>query len=241
MLLQRLARRRALPPALAVLLAIAMATGAAASEISRDHAVEFMDFPGGAVLAWLEHRGFEAKQDATSASKVEYSIADADLILEAKRKALALLLSERNLLGFSRIRIEWGVRKFPAGASYENGVRTDPAMIYIFFGDEKISSGSMFVPDSPYFIGLFLCQSDPIGQPYKGRYFKAGGRYVCIDHTTVGETVVSEFAIDEAFRSYFGLAETPFISGVGIGIDTEAAKGDGTASAFIRSIEFLDE
>jgi hypothetical protein len=235
------ALRRALLRGLALLLAFAPMAQPAASELHRDHMVDFADYPGGGVLEWLAHRGFEAKQDATSTSKVLYTIADEDLLLETKKQALALLLSERNLLGFSHIRIEWGVTEFPAGASYENGVRSDPAMIYVFFGDEKVSSGSMFVPDSPYFIGLFLCQSDPIGHPYKGRYFKAGGRYVCVDHTVVGETVVTEFAIDEAFRSYFGQAETPFISGVGIGIDTDAAKGDGTASAFIRSIEFLDD
>ena len=97
----------------------------------------------------------------------------------------------------------------------------------------------MLVPDSPYFIGLFLCQTDPIGRPYKGRYFKAGGRYVCVDRAKAGESVTTEFAIDKAFKSYFGLGKTPDISGVGIAIDTDSAKGKGTAKSFIREIEFL--
>jgi len=33
-------------------------------------------------------------------------------------------------------------------------------MVYVFFGHEKYSSGSMFVPDSPYFIGFFLCPNE---------------------------------------------------------------------------------
>jgi Protein of unknown function (DUF3047) len=204
-----------------------------------DTVFKFTGYSGGPVLKWLEQKGFVAKRDATSASKVQFSIAGGDLILEAKRKALALLLSEANLAGFSRVRITWGVDEFPEGASYEKGVRSDAAMVYIFFGDEKLSSGSMLVPDSPYFIGLFLCQTDPVGRAYQGRYFKAGGRYVCVDQTKTGQTVTTNFAIDDAFKRFFGLSRTPYISGLGIAIDTDSAKGKGTAKSFIREIEFL--
>ncbi len=200
---------------------------------------DFAGYPGGPVLKWLQSQGYQAKQDAAS-NKVVYTIDRDDLNLEAKQKALALLLSEANLIGFTRVKVVWGVEQFPEGASYENGVRSDPAMIYLFFGDEKLSSGSMFVPDSPYFIGLFLCQDDPVGKPYKGRYFKAGGRYVCVDRAQTGQTVTTVFNFDEAFIKFFGLSATPYVSGFGIGIDTDAAKGNGTASSFVESIEFLD-
>ena len=200
---------------------------------------DFSGYTGGPVLKWLQSQGFQAKQDATS-SKVVYTITHGDLNLEAKQKALALLLSEANLIGFTKVKITWGVEQFPDGASYENGVRSDPAMLYLFFGDEKLSSGSMVVPNSPYFIGMFLCQSDPVGKPYKGRYFKAGGRYVCVDHAKAGQTVTTTFNFDDAFKNFFSQAQTPYVSGFGIGIDTDSAKGNGTASAFIQSIEFLD-
>jgi hypothetical protein len=200
---------------------------------------DFTGYTGGSVLSWLQSKGFQAKQDASS-NKVVYTIDHGDLNLQAKQKALALLLSEANLIGFTKVRITWGVEQFPQGASYENGVRSDPLMIYLFFGDQKISSGSMLVPDSPYFIGLFPCQSDPVGKPYKGRYFKAGGRYVCADHATAGQTLTTTFNFDDAFKKFFNQTQTPYVSGFGIGIDTDAAKGNGTASSFVQSIEFLD-
>lgn len=53
-------------------------------------------------------------------------------------------------------------------------------MLYVFFGTDKISSGHVLIPNSPYFIGFFLCQNDQIDFPYKGRYFHAGGRFVCL-------------------------------------------------------------
>lgn len=226
---------------LRLLAALFVATAGAypvAAQPRHEHVLSFAGFSGGSALKWLAHKGFVAKQDAET-SKVQFSIAGSRLILEAKRKALALLLNETDLVGFSRIRIEWGVDEFPAGASYEKGVRAESVMVYLFFGNEKISSGSLLIPNSPYFIGLFLCSTDPVGRPYLGRYFKAGGRYVCADQTTTGKTVITEFAIDEAFRQYFRLDETPFISGIGIAIDTDAAKGNGTAKAFIQQIEFL--
>jgi hypothetical protein len=35
------------------------------------------------------------------------------------------------------------------------------------------------------------------------------------------------------------LSKTPYISGLGIAIDTDSAMGEGTARSFIREIEFL--
>jgi hypothetical protein len=37
----------------------------------------------------------------------------------------------------------------------------------------------------------------------------------------------------------FGKSAAPAISGIGIGIDTEHAKGNGVAKSFISDIEFL--
>ena len=201
--------------------------------------VEFTGFPGGSVINWLKKKGFDPQQDATDPGKVQFSIAEDRLFLEAKRRALALLLSESNHYGYSRIRIEWGVDEFPSGASYEKGVRAESVMVYVFFGDKKLSSGSLLVPNSPYFIGLFLCNSDPVGRPFQGRYFKTGGRYVCVDRTNVGEPVTTDFRIGDAFKSYFGLSETPYISGLGISIDTSSAKRNGTGRAYVKRIEFL--
>ncbi|MGH6932235.1 MAG: hypothetical protein ACREEE_07350, partial [Dongiaceae bacterium] len=129
---------------------------------------------------------------------------------------------------------------FPQGVSYDKGIRSEPIMVYTFFGKKRISSGSLLVPDSPYFIGLFLCEAGRIDHPYTGRYFKAGGRYVCINVVKAGERVVSEFDLGKAAKKYFKLSEIPPISGFAIGIDTNNAKGGGTAKSYIRKIEYLN-
>ena len=112
-------------------------------------------------------------------------------------------------------------------------------MLYVFFGTEKISSGHALIPNSPYFIGLFLCQDEEIDFPYKGRYFHTGGRFVCLGKPKPNEAVVSEFDLDTAFKRYFEKNRTPDITGIGLGIDTSKAGGGGTAAAFIKSIEFI--
>ena len=199
----------------------------------------FADFTGGSVLQWLAGKGFKPQRDAANTSKVVYTVADQTLVQETRKQALGLLLNEADIPGYTRIRIEWGVDIFPPGASYTKGVRSDAVMVYVFFGKDKISSGSLLIPNSPYFIGLFLCNSDPTDKPFKGRYFHAGGRYVCVDQAKVGETVVTDYPVAEAFTRFFHKSPAPEISGLGIAIDTDSAKTDGIAKAFINRIEFL--
>jgi len=106
-------------------------------------------------------------------------------------------------------------------------------------GDERLPSGSFFIPNSPYFIGLYLCHgSDRIRHPYKGAYYKKGGRYVCGDRPAAGDTVTTRFNLLEAYHSYFDEEgeDDPFISGLAIAVDTKKASDDGTSSAFIKEI-----
>jgi len=113
-------------------------------------------------------------------------------------------------------------------------------MVYFFFGTERISSGHLLIPNSPYFIGLFLCQDDLVNHPYRGRYFHASGRFVCLGKPKPGESTTSEFDLDAAFKSYFGKQVTPGMTGIGFGVDTSASGNGGKAAAFIKSIELLD-
>lgn len=228
-------------PAVCVLSLFFIAHSGYCAEPTTDvvYRLSFSDNAGEPPLKWLAAKGFVPKRDADNQSKVVYSVANNALVMQTKRQAQGLLLNEADVLNYSKIRIEWGVDKFPEGASYEKAVRSDAIMIYVFFGDKKLSSGSLLIPDSPYFIGLSLCQSDPIGKAFTGRYFQAGGRYVCIDHPPVGQGVVSEYPIAEAFTRLFGQKEAPDISGLGISIDTESTKGSGAAKSFVKSIEFI--
>ena len=213
---------------------------AGATDAGVAYTVDFKGYTGGSVLEWLGRKKFVAKQDADNKHKIVLSIHDEALVLEAKQRALGLLLNETDVPGHGRIRIEWGVDAFPQGVSYEKGIRSEPIMIYTFFGKKKVSSGSLLVPDSPYFIGLFLCDAGRTDHPYTGRFFKAGGRYVCVNVAKVGERVVSEFDLGTAVKDYFKLSEIPPISGFAIGIDTDKATGSATAKSYVRKIEYLN-
>ena len=225
--------------ALLVVACTVIAVSTARSESSVIYSVDFSGFAGGPVLKWLEAKGFVPKQDASNARRVVYSVSDGGLVLETKTHAFGLLLNERDIQDYSRIRIEWGVDAFPPGASYEKGIRSEAVMVYVFFGKERHASGSIFIPDSPYFIGLFLCESERTNESFKGRYFHAGGRFICVDRPAPGKSVTTEFPIAEAFTRTFGKDQVPDISGFGIAIDTANAKGRGVAKSFIRKIEFL--
>jgi len=232
--------RRAFVALLAIaLLGLAGPGKPAQSASSIIYAIDFAGFAGGSVLKWLEARGFLPRQDAGNANRIVYSVARDTLNLETKTRAFGLLLNETDVRDYSKIRIEWGVDAFPQGASYENGVRSEAVMVYVFFGKERHSSGSLFIPDSPYFIGLFLCESGATNQPFTGRYHQASGRFVCVDRPSPGAPVTTEYPIAEAFTRIFGKHQAPDISGFAISIDTASTPGTGVAKSFIKKIEFL--
>src|SRR5207244_1833477 len=83
--------------------------------------------------------------------------------------------------------------------------------------------GSLFIPDSPYFLALYLCETEPTNKPFKGRYYHASGRFICVERPPLGTTVTTDFPIADTFRRIFG-KEAPDISGIGLAIDTVNAK-----------------
>lgn len=202
------------------------------------HGIDFSGFSGGSVLTWLGGKGFSPKQDASNARRVVYSASPRDLTLETRTRAFGLLLNEMDVRDASRVQIEWGVDAFPPGASYEKGVRAEAIMLYIFFGKKRHASGSLFIPDSPYFLALYLCESEATNKPFRGRYHHASGRFICVDRPKLGATVATDFPIAETFKRVFGKAEVPDVSGIGLAIDTANVSGSGIAKSFIRKIEF---
>jgi len=201
--------------------------------------VDFSGFSGGSIWDWLGSKGFEPKQDASNARRVVYSASPSALVLETKTRAFGLLLNEMDVRDYSRVRIEWGVDAFPPGASYEKEVRAEAITVYIFFGKERHSSGSLFIPDSPYFLALYLCETEATNKPFTGRYHQASGRFICVERPQLGATVATDFPIADTFRRVFG-KEPPDISGIALAIDTANAKGSGVAKSFIRKIEFAE-
>ena len=202
--------------------------------------VDFSDYTEGSVEKWLVSKGFKFERGARDRRQLDLDINDGALVLEAKKPVRGFLVNDAvDVNKFSKVRIEWGILKYPRGASYEQGVRNEALMLYIFFGYDKVSSGSFIIPNSPYFISLFLCKEERLNHPYKGRYFHKGGRFVCVGKPKPNETVVSEFNLVEAFKTYFKKKEVPVISGITLGVDTASSGDDGKAGAFIKSVEFI--
>jgi hypothetical protein len=206
------------------------------------HVVRFTDYEVGPVEDWLQQKGFQFKLDARRRDRIDLDVGENGLVLEAKRRTFGVMPNETvNLPEFTYVEIDWGVKKFPEGASYEQGARNEALMVMVFMGDERQPSGSFFIPDTPYFIGLFLCHGDDrTGHPYVGPYFKKGGRYVCVDRPAAGKLVTTRFDLLEAYRTYFDKErdDDPIISGISLALDTQKASDGGGSSAFIREIRF---
>jgi hypothetical protein len=202
--------------------------------------IDFSDYTHGSVEAWLESKGFKFEEAAKDRNLLALSVHNGALILEAKEQIRGFLYNDSlNIEEFSKVRITWGILKYPEGASYEQQIRNEALMVYISFGHEKISSGNIILPKLPYFIGLFLCKEDKVNMPYIGKHYQETGRFVCLDHAEPQQTIVSEFNLVTAFRTYFEKGEVPPISGINLGVDTSDAGDGGKAAAYIKAIEFI--
>lgn len=217
----------------------AWASGAVAQDVV--YHLDFSDYDEGSVERWLGAKGFTFKGDADDRRKMELDVADDGLVLEATRPARALLLNERvNLDRFDKVRITWRVDRYPLGANYDQGKRSEPLMLIVFFGHERVKSGSLLIPDSPYFIGLFPCKEGTPDKAYTGRYFQKSGRYVCVDQPAEGSLTTVEFPLAKAYREIFQIESVPLVSGISLSTDSANSK-DGKSRAIIASIEFLAE
>lgn len=212
--------------------------GVAANAPAAPLVIDLTDFRGGSIYAWLQSKGFRIEQDAKNPQKVAF-LADArGLAVQTLRPAHGLLTNRRmNPNAYSAVEIEWGVAQHPAGASYERRVNNEAIMVHVFFGATKRSSGSMFAPDLPAFIGLFLCASDRVGFPYVGRYYQEAGRYICVDHAEPLRALTSRVDLRQGFRTAFGADLRDGVTGFAVAVDTSSSKGP--SHAFIKRIAFL--
>lgn len=228
--------------ALVLISAAIMLIAASTAKAGPTHSftVDFTDYRGGPIDAWLRGKGFAFERDAKDRSSIALSADARGLEVSALRQAQGLLINRTvGPNAYSRVEIEWGVAQHPEGASYENKINNEAIMVQVFFGTEKKPSGSLFAPDIPYFVGLFLCNGDRIGHAYAGRHYQEGGRYVCVGAPAAGQTVTSRFNLKQGARAAFGTAVAEAVSGYSTEVDTSASGGAGTSSAFIKRIRFL--
>ncbi len=204
------------------------------------YVIDFSNYSGGSVCKWLETKGLCCDSTAKDRTSIEFSVHDGALFIKTKQPIRSFIFCKDIIIPkVSKVSIEWGIIKYPKDASFERGNRNQALSFYIFFGPEKLTSGYFMIPDLPYFISLFLSEADEINIPYQGRFFHAGGRFVCVGNPELKETVISEFNLTSAFQTYYK-EEAPAISGLCLEVDTTTTGGGGKAEAYIKRIEFLE-
>lgn len=208
------------------------------AEVAAEEVVLRIDFthqPDGDATQWLKQQGFEFKLDA---EELNPHFENHRLVLETRGEEAGLFIRKLSIIGTQRIRITWGVDRYPQGADWNKGTFRVPIAVMISFGEKRVSSGSFFVPNSPYFIGLFLGEKAQEGRAYTANHYHKGGRYFCIPcPSPPGKTVTTEFNFDKAFKQQFGISPTPPISSFGFQMNTKDTQGG--ARAFLKNVEFL--
>lgn len=231
--LRDIRRRLGLATLFAVMCVAAQTVAASSDDVI--YTIDFSAPPRVDAADWLRNQGFEFK---LGADELGFGFAGARLNVETQDQVAGLIVKQLSLPKTKRIRVHWGVERYPDGADWENGVYRVPLAIMLSFGDERIDSGAFFLPDVPHFIGLFLGKNEQQGKPYTAQYYKKAGRYYCAPcGAPEGQTVVAEFDLEKAYTSQFGKAEIPDLSSFGFQMNTKDTSGG--ARAFIKKVEFL--
>lgn len=201
------------------------------------YTLDFSQQPDGPATNWLKDQGFVFRLNA---EELHPCFRDGRLILYTERQTAGVFEHQLNLPSARRIRIHWGVEHYPEGANWDHGINAVAIAVMTSFGTEPLNSGSLFIPNAPYFIGLFLGQKERADKVYIGKYYSQGGRYFCEPcGIQVGETVVSDFDLAKAFAEQFSILHFPGVSGVGFQMNTKETRGG--AVAFLKKIEYLSE
>ncbi|WP_290653446.1 DUF3047 domain-containing protein [Aquisalimonas sp.] len=212
---------------------------ASESESNADEVVYSIDFtgePDGDALGWLRERGFELE---LKARQLNPHFDGGRLVLETSGREAGLFTRKIDLEEVRRIRVTWGVERYPQGTDWDGGTYRVAIATMVSFGQERQPSGSVFVPNAPYFVGLFLDKNAQEGKAYTARYYTQGGRYFCEPcGAPAGETVTTEFDLHEAFEREFDQSPPP-VSSYAFQMNTNDTRGG--ARAFLKRIEFLTE
>ena len=200
------------------------------------HRVDFSTQPDGDAVAWLKRQGFEFHLRAHAlAPRFERG----RLVLETATETAGGFVQKLHVPGVRRLRVRWGVDRYPRGADWAKGVYRVPIAVMVSFGEDKIDSGSLFIPNAPYFLSVFLGEHEQEGRAYTARYYKKGGRYFCQPcGVPPGQTVVTEFDLETHFTEQFQQRVLPSVSSVSFQMNTTDTTGG--ARAFLINIELLD-
>jgi hypothetical protein len=215
-----------------LLLSSATLAGAAGRVLYR---VDFSTQPDGDAGAWLQRQGFAFH---LKAHELAPRFEQGRLVLETATEAAGGFVRKLSVPGARRLRVRWGVDRYPQGADWAKGVYRVPIAIMVSFGEDKMASGSLFVPNAPYFLSVFLGAREQEGRAYTARYYHKGGRYFCQPcGVPPGQTVVTEFDLATHFTEQFRHPVLPPVSSIGVQMNTTDTTGG--ARAFLMYIELL--
>jgi len=202
--------------------------------------IDFSDQEPGSAVPWLKKHGFSLLLDA---HHLNPRFENHALVLSTDGQEAGMVGKEfapdEYIHQVKRVRIEWGVYQYPIGANWENEINRVPIAVVLTFGTKQLKSGIFpgFKP-APYFLSPFIGYQEQEGKQYLGKYYRKGGRYYCVasgDRT--GQTIITDFEVDERFKRAFNEPTTPPITSIGFQMNTEDTQGG--AKAFLRKIEFL--
>lgn len=206
------------------------------------HVIDFTNQKNGSAIFWLEEKGFEFELDA---NELNPRFENNALVISTEDKVAGLIglrFEQQDFIhNVKRVRIIWGVNRYPKGADWENGNNRTPIAVILSFGTKKLSSGLPFgIKAAPYFLSPFIGKKEELDKMFIGRLWREGGRYFCVvSGDQSGKTITTEFEIDERFKRTFGQTRTPSITAFAFQKNTNNTEGG--SEAFIKKIKFLSE
>ena len=157
-----------------------------------------------------------------------------------------------------RIRIAWGVHRFPQGVDWDNGpTKREPLGVAISFGDKmapKCSDATSIVGiimralsrlqrmiDPPQTVVIFLGRTRWHNRMLEGNLYRKQIRYLCQDFQQPDSAgcLISEFSIDTLYQRAFKVPyrQTPRINAVSLETDLDGLVD--SSSVFLKAIELL--
>jgi len=103
------------------------------------HTIDFSGQPDGPAEEWLKQQGFTFRLDADD---LQPHFKDNRLVLHTSRRKAGLFELPLHMSQVKRIRIYWGVERYPRGADWSQGITAVPIAVMTTFGTKRIKSGS---------------------------------------------------------------------------------------------------
>ena len=110
------------------------------------HRVDFSTHPDGDAGAWLTRPGFAFP---LTAHDLAPRFEQGRLVLETATETAGVWVRTLHGPGVRRLRVRWGVERYPQGADWATGVARVPIAVMVSFGADKRARGSLFVPHAP--------------------------------------------------------------------------------------------